>query len=881
MLIIPVEPHVDESLAGFVARATARNHLRRPLGELRELGITKAKLGSLCNRSPSLAPRIAAWAGVKDVDAIKRMFSRSLDERKGWVDFHGEPLRAMYRQPGVRRIAPATLKKKGFIKAVWGLLPLSFDPVSKEKLIDACPECKRSLGWTRTYGVAFCDYCSKPKVFDQFTWDYPAVDLRDYPQPKVEVEDEEALNFLTSLIDPSPDRKAGARKLVPDMWSGLSGGDLFEMGVTFASMLNVDHWDNRQTVRRKAKAGKSWDWLTPRMLAIGGRAIMDDQRGFEAFGDILRKEAVDRPRTRRYGKWAEIGPLSIVDPSLCKRGKEILRDAAEKYVAARRDPDMLPLQTLADKFGLDRRGLKSLADSGLVPTSKTEGVRRGPVLMSLKVLQPLIVEKEACISETRAAPAIGLHPMHLQELARRGLLELVDGRVLLLMKAECYYTRASLDTLVQRIAASVKKRATPACIRLRVALRACENRAVPWPGLLEAILDGRLEVFEIESDRSRRGLGDRLAVRGKESLSSLVQELNRNRGEVSAWIGNAAASEILGVNETVVWSLVKAGGLQKHDEAPLYLPFKRDEVESVKTRLIFTSEITSAGRFNTYRKASAWLREQSILPRFELKRGGWKVYVRTEVEAKLRARIDALISTPAPPPRPKAPRHGPESPSGKLAAEQERLNAAKIGHATAAAILGGSIFAVQKLVARGDLKEGKGSTPFHRANVEALARRIVFLPEVMRISGYISQPGVKSWLELAGLRPLFSLKKGGVSIFDRATIEDHAARTEFVPGEHPRWIKRKLLGMVDRGNSVHQASIMCGVSYATGKRWASTAKPHGAVRGNREPYPFATKRKLIDMVNSGLDVRHAAVKCGVHYATAKTWTKDVPRTSNA
>jgi transposase len=881
-LIIPVEPHADESLAGFVVRATARNHLRNPHAALRDAGIlTTRLLKSLSSRSPALADRIAAWAGTENVVAIANMFNRPIDGRNGWIDFFGEPLRAFYRLPGRRRIAPATLKKVGRVKAMWGLGPFSFDTVTKERLIDACPQCCRPLGWTQTYGIAYCDHCSRPETFDQFTWLYPDVDLRDFPQEKVEVEDEEALNFLTNLIDPEPERKTRARKLIPDMWSSLANGDLFEVGMTFAAMLNIDHWDNRTAVRRRARAGEGWNWLTPRMLSIGGRAIMGGQAGFEAFGDIVRSEVADRPRVKRYGKAAEIGPLSIVDPALCGEAKKILARATTAYVAARRDPDMVPLRNLMRKHAISQHGLKALADSGLVAARKVNGVKRGPTLMSEKALQPFIVEKTASISETRAAPAVGLHPMYLLELAKRGFLTPVEGPVLLLMKAERYYTRASVDALVERIAASVTQRATPDCTRLSVALRACGIGAVPWPGIVEAILDGRLEVFDIESDKSRRGLGNLLAVRDKERFSSLVRdELNRNQGDVWTWIGNAAASEILGVNETVVWSLVKAGGLQKHDEGPLYSPFRREEVESVKTRLIFTSEITSAGQFKTYREASAWLREHTILPHFELKRGGWKVYLRTDVEAKLSARVAALAPKPPPPRRPKGPRHGPDSPLGKLAAEHERLNVAKIGYATAAAVLGGSIFAVQKLVAHGYLTDRKGPTPFHRADVEALAKRIVFLPEVMRLSGYISEPGIKSWLKNAGIKPLFSLKKGGVPVFDRGVIEDHVARAEFVPGAHPRWIKRKLLGIVDRGNSVHQASIMCGVSYATGKRWAAAAKPHGAVRGNREAYPIATKRKLIKVVEAGLNIRQAAIKCGVNYGTAQRWTREVPRISN-
>jgi hypothetical protein len=819
-LIIPVEPYADESLAGFVVRATARNHLRAPLSALLATGIKTVRLGSLCSRSPSLARPIAAWAGTQNVEALARMFHQPIDGRRGWIDWFGEPLRAIYRQPERRRIAPAALKKRGYANAMWNLHFLSFDPSSKERLIDACPQCNRTLGWTRTYGIAHCDYCSRPEVFDQFTWLYPAVDLRDFPQPKIEVEDEHALDFLTGLIDPAPKRKEGSRKLVPEMWSSLSNGDLFEVGLTFAGMFNVDHWDNRQSVRRKAKAGEGWDWLTPRLLAIGGRALMDGQRGFEELGDILRREAEDKPRERKYGRWAEIGPLSIIDPSLCDAARKILGQATETYVAARRDPDMQPLQALAEKHGIERRGLKLLADSGLVPTSKINTVKRGPVLMSAMALEPLLREMRESISGARAAPGIGVHQMHLDELSRSGLLTRVEGPVLKLLKSDAYYTRASVDALTQNIARQVKRRPPPDCVRLRVALPACNVRSVPWAELVRAILEGRLEVFAIKSDKSRRSLADRLAVRDASGLSLLVaKEVSGKPSPAVEWIGNATASEILGVNGTVVWKLTKVGALKKHDEAPLYLHFKRSEVERFNSQMISTAEIVRAGRFQTYRKASAWLRQGGIAPRFELKSGGWKVYSRAEVETELKRRIDEMPPAPAPPSRPKGPRHGPDSAQGKLAAARELSDASRIGFGTAATVLGSTVFAVQKLVANELLEASEKVTPFRRAEVEALAKRIVFVPEVMRLAGYVSYVGLMNWLANAGIEPLFRLKIGGVPVFDRAVVEQHVGRPEFVRGAHPRWIKRKLLNMVERGNSVHQASIACGISYATAKAW--------------------------------------------------------------
>ncbi|GLR98967.1 hypothetical protein ACVIU7_005485 [Bradyrhizobium liaoningense] len=111
-LAFPIEPATDESLAGFVVRATARNLLRSPVGALSAIGIRTARPGSLSSGSPKLATSIAEWAGTEDVEAIMRMFHRPVEGRKGWIDFFGEPLRAMYRQPQLRRVAPGALKNE-------------------------------------------------------------------------------------------------------------------------------------------------------------------------------------------------------------------------------------------------------------------------------------------------------------------------------------------------------------------------------------------------------------------------------------------------------------------------------------------------------------------------------------------------------------------------------------------------------------------------------------------------------------------------------------------------------------------------------------------------------------------------------------------------
>lgn len=695
-LAFPTQPQADESLAGFIARATAANFLRSPLVALSSAGIRATRIGSLCTRPEPLAPAIAAWAGT-DVEGVERMFERPIEGRPGWVSFFGEPLRAMYRQPKCRRVAPGALKNGEYMRATWPLRPLSFDPESKEMLIDSCPVCKQALGWTRTYGIAYCDNCKRMEKVGPFEWDRPAVDLRDFPQPRVEVEDEEALDFLVGLIDPAPGSKERSRKLVPDMWSQVGSGDLFEVGVNFASMLDLTHWDKQQAVNRRGKGDSSWSWLTPHMLAAGGRALIDGQKGYEAFGDLLRRELDGKPRANTYGKWAEIGPLSIIDRALCDEAKAVLVRASDEYYASRRGPDMMSLYQLARKHGVHMVKLSRLARSGLVPTIRHENVK--PVLMSESLLIPLLREMRASISAYRGAMLIGVHTTYMDELQKIGLLDKVGGPVLELLKAENYFTRESVD----RLARDINDRISPGLpkdgVRLRVAIRASGVQNVPWAGIVQSILDGSLKVYRIKADKSRKALGDRLAVHDAQAFTDLMKRLSSARNVFKPeWIGNAAVSQLLGVNENAVWRLAKEKALKKHDGAPLYSPFKRSEVERLSRELVFAPEVARLGKFKTFREASAWLKEHGIAPQTELKQGGWKGYPRAAVEDALTLRR--------------------KEPAGKPASK---------------------------------------------------IRSVV--------------------------------------------------RPEFVRGPHPLWIKRKLLNLVGRGHSVHQASITCEMSYATAKRW--------------------------------------------------------------
>jgi hypothetical protein len=816
----PIDPMPDEDLGGLVVRATATNFRRNPLTALRRVGIVTQAPQSLCSRPPALAETIADFVGTADVASVAAKFHARLGGDVGRIDFFGEPLRAFYRDAQGRRVSPRALKIGEWMRAMWSVRVFGFDPVTKETLIDSCPVCGKPLGWTLTYGVAFCDHCYRPEEFLGAIWKYPGVDLRDFPQPLVEVDDIQALDFVTNLIDPAPGKKEAARRLVPEMWSALSNGDVFEVVLHFASMQNAERWDRKGNgIRRRMKSGEGWDKFTPEVLSVAGRALLDGRAGLDRFGDFLRSEGKDKPREKTYGWHSELGPLGIMDPNLSASARKILSDAVATYFESRRDPDMKPMSHLAEKYGVVRSGLSALVKSGLIPAIKFDHLEKAPILVSEKAFKPIAERKREVISGTMAAPRIGVHFKDLEELENIGLLVRVDGPVLKLLRSAVYYTKTSVDDLVAKISKNALLDKGSDAVRMRVALRSVGARSVPWAIIVAAIADGRLAVTTVKP--SAVLLGERLAIRDVGSLRELIEAQAAEIPASAKWVGKFEAAELLGTNDVAVWRLAKVGKLEQHDDAPANLPFKRAEVQKLAEQTIFTPEIVRIGRFRTYREASTWLGKQGLNPVLELKKAGWKMYARANIEKALNVRVQHLPKPERklPPPRPKGVLYGPESPEGREAATREAHDRARIGYATAASVLGCSIFGVQRLVAAGKLSAQGTVTPFQRRRVEELAKTVIFLPEIMARSGYKLHRNVMKWLNANEVRPLLRLKEEKVPMFDRTTIENILGRPISIGNAYPKEIRSRLLALVEDGSSVHQASKTCDVEYTTAKAW--------------------------------------------------------------
>ena len=209
----------------------------------------------------------------KDTEHVKQLLAQKGMAGKDWVQLLGIDIRRGHLAKE-RRVAPRTLRLNDCQNSLWALRPFSFDLSTKEALLDHCPVCTRKLGWLRTFGPSFCDKCPNNANPSK-----GGVDLRDFPQPDVDIEDEEAIQFVAELLDLSIGQRGC---LHPDL-SNSRPGAIFQL---IAGRLE----------ERPSGWGRA---LRPRSIEQGARALLNWPEGYHALkNDVAaawtgRKSALD------------------------------------------------------------------------------------------------------------------------------------------------------------------------------------------------------------------------------------------------------------------------------------------------------------------------------------------------------------------------------------------------------------------------------------------------------------------------------------------------------------------------------------------------------------------------------------------------------------
>ncbi|RUM03580.1 hypothetical protein [Rhizobium anhuiense] len=380
ILALPVDLQPGEHLRDAAFRAVSRNGFSNSDVVLKLAKSKSRSLASLHGGAADDIGRLIDVLGIrKDADAVKGFLTETPGCGRDWVEFFGVNLRRGHLTSR-RRVSPTSLRKYGAQKAMWSLQPLGFDVATKEELLGHCPVCQSELGWSRNFGVNFCDRCARPGK--------AAVDLRDFPQPLADIQDEAAVQLFADLVDPEAADRRAKLKLHPEL-SQLGRGALFQFAVQSASRFD------------KTKAG--WGGcLKVSSIERAGRAILEWPKDF------------DQLLAPRKAGQCDISALCS-DPTLSSNLRSLLKERKDKCLG----------RVVVEKVG---RSMSSSIPSA--PIRMSGPMRSGRVeLRRLTDRAGEIHAVEAAVALLRSssqartlAKDIGLPVPHLVDLFDDGLL---------------------------------------------------------------------------------------------------------------------------------------------------------------------------------------------------------------------------------------------------------------------------------------------------------------------------------------------------------------------------------------------------------------------------------------------------------------------------
>jgi hypothetical protein len=458
-------------------------------------------------------------------------------------------------------------------------------------LLDRCPVCQKALGWARTRGVVFCDQCIRT---DKYGCEHGSVDLREYPQPVVDEQLWSRLDFLTGLVDPHTDVRASFEPVLPEAMRDFERGELFEFTIALASAFADPGGAKWGYLARHAKKERH-KRLTPELLALAATAVMDWPKTFNIAVERARNDEQARPghfgRRKAFGAFAQLAVDHFIDPRL----RALVRSEVDKHLIAprtllprtackarNRPADLVPIDTARRTLGISKNRIARLMKRPRVSSIRTADSQKASVLVSVHELASVIASDAELVSTEKAAARLGIPGLAVVSLCLSGPLEFgVDNEGSTVRQA---VSRSSLNALVHGLECRVIGSTPPArALTLSAAAVHLGSPVTnPWPELLDAILQGRLNAWET---KSAGAAASRIYVVLDEAKSQVCRSAPWAEAAPDLVVSHQDAARLLGTNVTTFYALLDAGKVPRR-------PMLSD-VQEFATENVLTSELVA------------------------------------------------------------------------------------------------------------------------------------------------------------------------------------------------------------------------------------------------------------------------------------------------
>jgi hypothetical protein len=419
---VATQPLADESLLGFIARACDRNGHPTVKHVLELAGHHTNKPNRLVTSDGVNVDALAKFFGCT-TDELSHRFNRDValaDGRYGFINFHGVPLRKLYREPVLRRLSPASLRTSAYHRASWILRPLRYCPESGELLIDRCPnpDCAKPLGWQITNGIPYCEHCLDEEAV-------PKTDLRTVDLPKLAGEELETYSTIANLITKPPE----SHHRIPATFASWKPWEIFDFVVLLAKVLSKRFEDRRTLMTPDIL--RLPDWHENFMMA--GRTILGWPKAFNTVVETMRASAADR--RGHFGRFKEIGQLAVDLRRIYNAsGKEctLIESAVDDFYASKGRSNgkmFMAMEASAHKWTSfnairekysDERFLLSLVRNGDLDVLRAERAKRSPIYFNREQIERIITDRRQLVALDRLTARTGLPMSTLEGLCLSG-----------------------------------------------------------------------------------------------------------------------------------------------------------------------------------------------------------------------------------------------------------------------------------------------------------------------------------------------------------------------------------------------------------------------------------------------------------------------------
>jgi hypothetical protein len=602
---------------------------------LRPAGIYSAVTESLPTAYADSAVRLAHIfkTSVEEIEARMHPVVAAYGHPKSFISFFGTPIRSLYRETQYRRVSPTSLNLSDHHRALWDLRVFSFCPESKETLISACPNCGAKLGWRWTLGVTHCEACGE--------------DLRDFPQPKIECADMEALDFVTGLVNLDPKSRGDSLAMVKAPLDDLDAGELFDFCIAFGRRLAIPV----ATAENRFRPISGFSSLTPDVLALAARSAMDWQNSVDQIAD--RALASTSPRQGYVAVKQALGLLIEVsnDRYLATRLKGRIRESISAKIDNRASRKSELLADLKAETGIDaeliiagdaltefhfaNRMLKRWRDEGLIWFYSDVGQHNftTTILHRRDELAAIAAARDDAMPSRPASHRLGIGGSGADAIAQAGLIEKIARPAIDMFQGQ-QYRRSTVEKLIENMRAkAASSSANDRIVSLSHAARPATVGAIPWVGIFRAILAGDLKICQLPEPASlpfTRTVG----VSGASDLMPYMKAAG-DRGPFtrSDKTNTHEAAAFLFTTEQGIAEFIKLGILLANGGFRWKL--NRADVEAFRTKFMLSNEIANRCLWHPV-QVRPFLAKKGIEPVYKAIARKILVWDRAQVEKALR-----------------------------------------------------------------------------------------------------------------------------------------------------------------------------------------------------------------------------------------------------